>query len=150
MSDNLPSDKAVRNELGYFGNIWVRSNHLKWRGDSNGRGHKHHFDHVSLLIKGAVKVEVEGHDPKTFKAPTFIVVKKDCNHKFTALENDTVWYCVFALRDIDGDITDIYSGDNSPYDGYDGVSPEELERNEQARKLHEQLEAKTIIENDKG
>lgn len=35
----------------------------------------------------------------------------------TALEDDTLYYCVFALRDVDGNVTDIYSGNNSPY-GY--------------------------------
>ena len=104
------------NELGYFGNIWVRSNHLRKQGESNGGGHKHHFDHVSLLAKGSVEVTVEGYEPRTFTAPTFIVIKKEYNHKIVALEDDTLYYCVFALRDVNGEVTDVYSGDNSPYD----------------------------------
>lgn len=106
---------TVVNDLGYFGNIWVRSHNLNKKGDSNGTGHKHHFDHVTLLAKGSVEVTVEGFEPKTFKAPTFIVIKKEYQHQMVALEDDTVYYCVFALRDVDGDVTDIYSGDNSPY-----------------------------------
>jgi hypothetical protein len=102
------------NELGYFGNIWVRQNLLERKGDTH-PGHKHHFDHVSLLVKGKVSVEVKGYPAKEFAAPTFIVIKKEHEHKFTALEDDTLWYCVFALRDIDGEVTDFYSGDNSPY-----------------------------------
>lgn len=101
-------------ELGYFGNIWVRQNFLKQSGDSV-PGHLHHFDHVSLLASGKVLVEVEGCEPKEFTAPTFIVIKKEHRHKFTALEDKTIWYCVFALRDIDGNVTDIYDGNNSPY-----------------------------------
>lgn len=104
-------------ELGYFGNIWVRSNYLLRAGYSNGGGHYHYFDYVTLLAKGSLLVEVEGHDPKEFKAPTFIVIKKEHRHKMTALEDDTLYYCVFALRDVDGNVTDIYSGNNSPY-GY--------------------------------
>ena len=88
--------------LGYFGNVWVRQNTLKNIGDTNGGGHKHKFDHVSLLTQGKVKVEIEGYPAKEFIAPTFIVVRKEHNHKFIALENDTVWYCIFALRDLDG------------------------------------------------
>jgi hypothetical protein len=103
-----------RHELGYFGNIWVRQNLLKKSGEVT-QGHKHHFDHVSLLATGKVRVEVEGFEPKEFTAPTFIVIKKEHSHKFTALEDNTLWYCVFALRDVDGEVTDIYSGDNSPY-----------------------------------
>lgn len=102
-------------EMGFFGNIWVRQNYLALPGDTNGGGHFHHFDHVSLLTQGRVRVEVDGCAPKEFQAPTFIVIKKEHRHKFTALTADVIWYCVFALRDVDGNVTDFYSGDNSPY-----------------------------------
>lgn len=106
-------------EMGYFGNIWVRQHYLANPGQDNGGGHTHHFDHVTLLAKGKVLVEVEGYPAKEFTAPTFIVIKKEHKHKFTALEADTLYYCVFALRDVDGDVTDFYSGDNSPYGSAD-------------------------------
>jgi quercetin dioxygenase-like cupin family protein len=102
------------NELGFIGNVWVRQNILEKSVQSN-QGHKHKFDHVSLLTSGKVCVEVDGYAPKEFTAPTFIVIKKEHNHKFTALADNTVWYCVFAMRDLDGNVTDIYGHDNSPY-----------------------------------
>jgi len=101
-------------ELGYFGNIWVRQNYLEKAGEAH-PGHKHNFDHVSLLASGKVRVTVDGYPPKEFSAPTFIVIKKEHNHHFEALEDGTLWYCVFALRDVEGNTTDFYSGDNSPY-----------------------------------
>lgn len=124
--------------LGYFGNIWVRSHTLVKAGDSNGEGHTHHFDHVTLVMSGSVKVEVVGHEPKVFTAPNFIVIDKDKKHKFTALEDNTVYFCVFALRDINGDVTNIYSGDNTPYSTVEKTitSVEEIE----------ELRKKTIIE----
>jgi len=114
-------------ELGYFGNIWVRQNFLEKAGDAH-PGHKHNFDHVSLLACGRVRVTVEGFPPKEFTAPTFIVIKKEHNHRFEALEDGTLWYCVFALRDIAGNVTDFYGGDNSPYghvdsDGHELMKP---------------------------
>jgi hypothetical protein len=105
-------------ELGYFGNIWVRQNLLEKAGDQH-LGHTHNFDHVSLLVNGKVRVTVRGYPPKEFTAPTFIVIRKQFHHTFEALEDRTVWYCVFALRDIDGEVTDFYSGDNSPYGSSD-------------------------------
>lgn len=97
-------------DLGYFGNIWVRQNLLENIGETNGGGHTHKFDHVSLLTHGKVSVEIEGYPPKEFIAPTFIVVRKEHKHKFTALEENTVWYCVFALRDLDGEpIEELYN-----------------------------------------
>lgn len=101
-------------EIGYFGNIWVRQNLLENKGDAT-KGHYHKFDHISLLATGKVRVHIEGFEPKEFTAPTFIVIKKEYQHNFEALEDNTIWYCVFALRDQDGGVTDIYSGDNSPY-----------------------------------
>jgi len=92
-------------ELGYFGNIWVRQNILEKKGESH-PGHKHYFDHVTLLAKGKVQVEVEGHDPKEFEGPTFIVIKKEYEHKITALTDDALYYCVFALRNNDGNVVD--------------------------------------------
>jgi hypothetical protein len=112
--------------MGFFGNIWVRQNYLGSAGDSNGGGHTHHFDHVTLLAKGRVRVEVEGYPAKEFVAPTFIVIKKEHKHRFTALEDDTLYYCVFALRDVEGNVTDFYSGDNSPYGSADSEGHEAI------------------------
>jgi hypothetical protein len=112
----VPKENTSKMEaLGYFGNIWIRSHYYDKAGMTNGGGHKHHFDHTTLLVNGSIKVEVEGYEPKIFTAPTFVIVKKEHSHFITALEDDTLYYCVFALRDEDGGVTDIYSGDNSPY-----------------------------------
>ena len=104
------------NQMGYYGNVWVRSHHFAKKGDTNGGGHKHNFNHVTLLAVGSVLCEVEGQTPKTFDAPTFIVIDKDHNHKFTALTDDVIYYCVFALRDLDGNVGDLYDPSNSPMD----------------------------------
>ena len=92
--------------LGYFGNIWVRQNVLEKIGDTNNGGHKHNFDHVTLLTQGKVSVEIEGYPSKEFTAPTFIIIRKEHKHKFTALSDNVNWYCVFALRDLDGNPID--------------------------------------------
>ena len=97
--------------MGFFGNIWVRQHELK-----NGEiydGHKHHFDHVTLLARGTVKVEVEGRS-KQFTAPTFIIIRKELQHQITALSDDVLYYCVFALRDLDGEVVEIYSQGHDP------------------------------------
>jgi len=126
--------------LGYFGNIWVRSHYFKNKGDTNGGGHYHHFDHVTLLAVGSVLVEVEGQSAKQFDAPTFIVIKKDLTHKFTALTDGVVYYCVYALRNSDGELTDTYDGSNTPYEGFDlenAIHRKEIEIIELKQKLWE-------------
>ncbi len=101
-------------ELGYFGNIWVRQNILSEKGESF-PGHKHRFDHVTLLVQGEIEIEVEGKPPKQFKAPTFVIIRKEKEHKVTALTDDVMYYCVFALRNIDGEpIEDMASEEVDP------------------------------------
>lgn len=100
-------------EHGFVGNIWVRQNYMEKAGDTVG-GHLHYHDHVSLLAKGKVAVQIDDGEPKEFTAPTFIVVRKEHKHRITALEDGTVWYCVFAMRDIYGDVTEIIDEANLP------------------------------------
>lgn len=107
-------------EVGFVGNVWVRQCLMEKKGDKVG-GHLHYHDHVSLLCKGSVEVKVDNAKPKKFTAPTFIVIKKEHKHEITALEDDTVWYCVFAVRDIDGNLSDIYDENNVP--NYAGPAP---------------------------
>jgi hypothetical protein len=109
-----------QHELGFFGNIWVRQNELQNVGETF-QGHKHKFDHVTLLVSGKVSVEIEGYPKKEFTAPTFIVVRKEHMHKITALTDDVIYYCVFALRDIDGEVMDIFGPQHDP-ESASGVS----------------------------
>lgn len=100
-------------ELGYFGNIWVRQNVLELAGEFH-EGHEHKFDHVTLLVSGKVSVQIGEAEPKEFTAPTFIVIRKQHNHKITAIADGTVYYCVFALRDIDGEVMEIFGPQHDP------------------------------------
>jgi quercetin dioxygenase-like cupin family protein len=100
-------------ELGYFGNIWVRQH--SFDAGAKGGGHKHHFDHVTMLAQGKVRVQIQGQEPKEFTAPTFIVIKKELSHEITALEDGTVYYCVFAMRNVHGEVVeDVYGEQHDP------------------------------------
>ena len=100
-------------QYGFIGNIWVRQHFLAQAGDSHG-GHAHYHDHITLLVSGSVQVQIDDTEPKIFKAPTFIVIKKEHRHKFTALEDETIYYCVFAVRDVYGEVIDIADVENIP------------------------------------
>jgi hypothetical protein len=102
--NSINQSEKIATSLGFFGNIWVHQNELPNIGSTNGNGHYHKYDHISLLTKGSVRVEVEGHESQVFTAPTFIVIRKNKKHKFTALEPETIYFCVFALRDLDGQV----------------------------------------------
>jgi len=118
---------ADSQEVGYFGNIWVRQLNLPKKGDYH-RGHRHHYDHITLVAKGAVRCEIPNLEPKDFYSPTFITIKADDWHKFTALEDNTVYYCIYAIRNEDGKVVDyadkpIYMEKNTPYPFNQEVMP---------------------------
>jgi mannose-6-phosphate isomerase-like protein (cupin superfamily) len=77
-------------------------------------GHTHQFDHLTLLAAGSLKVTVEGVATE-FKAPHMIYIHKDKHHELVALENNTVAYCIHALRDGNG-VDDIIDPSMVPAD----------------------------------
>lgn len=91
--------------LGCVANLFSRMMHFAKAGDIE-MGHTHQFDHLTLLAKGKLQVTVEGIASE-FTAPQMIYIHKDKKHELTALTDDTVAYCIHALRDKDtGDILD--------------------------------------------
>lgn len=121
-------------ELGYFGNIWVRQHVIEKKGNDF-PGHTHKFDHVTLLSKGSVMVHVDGKEPKKFTAPTFIIIRKEYQHRIEALEDDTIYYCVFALRNIDGEVVeDIFAEEHDPMSAMD-VSEDYWEKRKQIENI---------------
>jgi len=76
--------------------------HFYYKGDTTeSKGHSHVFDHITLLSKGSVLMEImeTGGSKIEHKAPKLIVTPKNIAHKFTALEADTVLCCIHAIRD---------------------------------------------------
>ena len=91
-------------------NVFSRLMHFVNKGDIE-QGHQHIYDHGTLLSSGSVLVEMIDDNGNTisskeFVAPTFIFIKKEQNHRLTALEDNTVCVCIHALRDIDDDLID--------------------------------------------
>jgi hypothetical protein len=88
--------------IGYISNVYIRQMNFKKTGDKNSP-HLHTHDHTTLLASGSVECSVNG-TITIFNAPTMIYIVKDKLHFFTALEDNTVAYCVHAVRDDGGDI----------------------------------------------
>ena len=77
-------------------NVWVRLINFALKGDVMD-GHKHPFDHISLLARGSVACVVADQE-SVFQAPHLIFIAREHEHKFTALEDDTVLSCIHAVR----------------------------------------------------
>lgn len=91
--------------IGCVANLWSRQMHFLRAGDIE-VGHTHQFDHLTLLARGRLKVTVNGR-ASHFAAPHMIYIRSDAVHELEALEDDTVAYCIHALRTKDqGEILD--------------------------------------------
>ena len=105
-------------ELGDFGNVWIRLQ----RHDKEGvqtKGHKHYHDHQTLVINGGLTVYVDDEEPfdvwaasSKLDKPSFFTVPAGKNHYFIPLVDDTLAYCVFAVRDEHGELTNEYDSKN--------------------------------------
>jgi quercetin dioxygenase-like cupin family protein len=83
--------------IGCVANLYSRMMRFEKAGDTE-IGHTHQFDHLTLLAKGKLKVTVEGVVTE-FTAPHMIYIHKDKVHELEALTDETVAYCIHALRD---------------------------------------------------
>lgn len=84
-------------KISLVANTWIKQMLFENVGDAN-EGHKHTFDHQTLLAYGAVRVTVNGKASE-FAAPTIIFIKAGLDHHIEATQAGTVAYCVHAIRD---------------------------------------------------
>jgi quercetin dioxygenase-like cupin family protein len=89
--------EVAESQLAIAANVFVKTMLFKKAGDVM-LGHKHSYKHVSLLSSGAITASC-GDITKDFQAPTLIVTPAGMEHKFVALEDNTVMACIHALRD---------------------------------------------------
>lgn len=84
-------------QIGCVSNLFVRQMHFAAAGDME-LGHKHAFDHMTLLAKGKLKVRINDEETE-FTAPQMIFIKAGLQHELTAVTDNTVAYCIHALRE---------------------------------------------------
>lgn len=82
--------------IGIVSNMFVRQMEFHRAGDTE-LGHKHAFDHLTLLASGSLRITCEG-EATDFKAPMMIFIRADQRHELTALEDGTIAYCIHGLR----------------------------------------------------
>ena len=87
-------------KLGCVANLFSRQMHSKKAGDLE-HGHTHPFDHLTLLASGSLRVTVNSKTTD-FKAPHMIYIKAEYEHELVALDDNTVAYCIHALRNGNG------------------------------------------------
>ena len=78
-------------------NVFVKLHHFLRVGDTH-NGHAHVFDHITLLSSGKVLMKHDNGEQE-YTAPHLIVTPKGVTHQFIALEPNTVFCCIHAIRD---------------------------------------------------
>jgi quercetin dioxygenase-like cupin family protein len=86
-------------DLQIVDNVFVKLHHFLQVGDTHD-GHSHPFDHITLLAAGSVNM-VHDNGEAVYKSPHLIVTPKGIKHQFTALEPNTVFCCIHAIREKD-------------------------------------------------
>lgn len=107
-----------------MGNIFIRPNEVEKAGDFI-EGHKHNFDHVTLIRRGRFRIEVledisaaaveGGAIPKVLKAVEksageYVLIRAELVHRLTALEDHSAFLCIYAHRTPQGDVVQEYTG----------------------------------------
>ena len=87
----------VLTDVNIVDNVFVKMHYFANAGDTHA-GHAHPFDHITLLATGKVMMRHDNGE-QVFTAPHLIITPKSIAHQFTALESNTVFCCIHAIRD---------------------------------------------------
>lgn len=104
------------------GNIFIRPNKLERVGDKT-PGHTHNFDHTTIVFSGAVHVQAVYPDGTVIErdfgegcaAGRYFLVKAEVRHEITALVPNTEFWCVYAHRTPQGEVTLAVTGWEDAY-----------------------------------
>ncbi len=102
------------------GNLFIRPNRLLRAGDQV-EGHAHNFDHMTQVLRG--RIHVRAFDPggalreeRTFEAFSWCLIRAGWKHELTALEDETLFWCVYAHRDPQGRVHQEFTGWTPAYE----------------------------------
>lgn len=102
------------------GNVFIRPSRMLAKGEIV-QGHKHNFDHTTIVFSGAVRIkgtlpdgtviEREFRSPRPdWAGPSHALIKAEVGHEITALEDGTIFWCVYSHRDPQGEVWQNYTG----------------------------------------
>lgn len=92
----------------FGGGVYVKE--TQFQAGESGQKHVHQFDHLSTLVAGIVRLQID-EKVSTITGPAVITVKAGKVHKVTAV-TDCVWLCIHAT-----DCTDPEQIDNHILEG---------------------------------
>lgn len=127
-----PQGAEIDPQMILYGNVWSRKMYYPKAGDRYA-GHTHAHDHVTFLLRGGVRVQVEGYKPRDFwadDANTWIVIPAEHEHQFIALTDNTLAMCVHAVRDLEGEVYELTDVSNLVALEPTEIDPPDVDRDE--------------------
>ncbi len=102
------------------GNIFMRVPHGFMKKDERVDSHSHHFDHVTLCLKGSILFQkldgekgnvVHSVKKSAYELMPWILTEKGVFHAITALEDHTSYVCIYSHRRADTEeVVEEYTG----------------------------------------
>lgn len=99
------------------GNIFMREMPFKTAGEVV-EGHTHNFDHTTYVVRGSIKIEFLNADgsvkqtaiKRAIDGHNWVLIKAEVCHRITALEDNTIAHCIYAHRNPQGEVVQVYEG----------------------------------------
>lgn len=97
------------------GNIYIRKGTVPNAGEVV-EGHAHNFDHVTLVRRGSFRIEQLDETGNVVRAVDrdaiegHVLIKAGVIHRLTALEDNSVYWCIYAHRNPQGEVLENYDG----------------------------------------
>lgn len=104
----------MKERISCVSNLWVKQMEFEGQGDKM-QGHKHIFDHQTLLATGRFKVTVDG-EQSFFDAPQIVYIRKNLDHEIECVSESGLGFCIHPIRDGER-VEDIVSDDQVPLVG---------------------------------
>lgn len=97
-----------------FGNIFVRTQDPMKAGDVV-EGHKHNFDHVTYVSLGSFRIERGDEFVEVRQGELPVLIRAGVKHKLTALEDGSVYHCIYSHMNAQGEVVQRYTGWRGAY-----------------------------------
>lgn len=100
------------------GNVFIREMEFAQAGGAI-NGHAHKFDHVSYVVRGALRFEqldgkdggvVRWVDKRALDGQNWVLIKAGVWHRIIALDGNSLGHCIYAHRTPQGRVVQKYDG----------------------------------------
>lgn len=91
-----PDEQPISTEIRMADGVFAKTMVVKKDGTIIPQ-HAHRFDHVSVLVRGRVRLFTDGDSCGVFSAPCGILIKAGVKHLFETLVDDTIILCVHDI-----------------------------------------------------